>query len=353
MKGELEVKIPFFQWDIDLEEFNGATVGDKLLSPAFYTHYSENSKHKWQISLYPNGEHESDEDCLKFFLIHLGNIGISASYTFSILDNNSVRVNHSEGFIKNFFGVKSRHNGLPYKWAYQTSIRKSFIQNKRNNALKNNQLAVVCNIVVEMGYDEELSLFQESIQEEIPSKTFKELEKYEKMLENQKFSDVTIIAEGNSYYLHKCILASSSVVFDAMFTNDMKEKNENLVKIEDIKKEVLDEFFRFIYSGKVKDIQNFAGDLLIAAEKYSVEGLKTLCEETMANLITSSTAIEYLQLSIMNNAEKLKTYVIKWLAKNFEKEMIAKDNLDSLWNQRPEIFLEIMKRKFYMGKYLR
>lgn len=72
-------------------------------------------------------------------------------------------------------------------------------------------------------------------------------------------------------------------------------------------------FFRLLYSGRVNDVKKVVCELSAAAEKYSVEGLKELCENTMINDFNEDNAIEYLNLAIINNAEKLNVNVMNWM----------------------------------------
>lgn len=345
--GKLILKIPFFEWKIDIELFKGKVFGEELYSPIFYTHhYSEKSENKWLLSVAPKGIKDA-KGCIQIVLYNYSLDVMQASVSVSFLNNDNIRV--GEGFLNTWFGK----DGL----IFSTSFDENFIKDPKNNMLKDNKLTVVCNIVDIITIDdmdpasEVGSETEETLTEETPKKKFKVFDTFEKVLENKKFSDVTIIAKEKSYYLHKCILASSSVVFDAMFTNDIKEKNVNIVEIKDIEKKVLDKFFQYIYTGKVDDIHDVAVDLLSAAEKYAVKGLKTLCEESMDIHLNrfqdgSSKAIEYLNLAITNNAEVLKASVIRCLAKHFEEELFEEKKLDNLCREHPEIFNEIVKKKF-------
>ena len=56
---------------------------------------------------------------------------------------------------------------------------------------------------------------------------------------------------GEEFKCHKVILAGRSTVFDAMFTHDLMEKNENKVEVEDVDADNIKEMLVFIYSGKV------------------------------------------------------------------------------------------------------
>lgn len=177
----------------------------------------------------------------------------------------------------------------------------------------------------------------------------KELEKLEKLLNNEEFSDVTITANGKNFYLNKCILISSSDVFEAMFKNDLKENKQISVEINDINSEVLGEFFQFIYTGKFKKFMEIVGELLIAAEKYNVKSLKALCEEKMCKNLTKDNAIEYIKLAVMNDAEKLKTHAENLISVHLD-YFTHKPEFREFGIKYPEVLLDLMKNCFCVKK---
>ena len=76
-----------------------------------------------------------------------------------------------------------------------------------------------------------------------------------------------MLVGGKKFKVHKGILAIRSPVFAAMFDHDTKEKQENLIEIPDIKPEVLQALLEHIYTGKVPSMDQYAEELLAAADK--------------------------------------------------------------------------------------
>lgn len=60
-----------------------------------------------------------------------------------------------------------------------------------------------------------------------------------------------------------------SKVFAGMFAHNFQESVTNTVIVNDIKFEVFQELMRFVYSGKVRDMERVGFDLLQAAEMVS------------------------------------------------------------------------------------
>jgi hypothetical protein len=62
-------------------------------------------------------------------------------------------------------------------------------------------------------------------------------------------------------------MSGRSIVFKAMFSNEMKESATNKVKIDDFDFKTVQELLRFIYCEKVEDLKEVALNLLQAADK--------------------------------------------------------------------------------------
>lgn len=96
-------------------------------------------------------------------------------------------------------------------------------------------------------------------------------DQFEMLFNNEKFSDFKITSgEQDCFFVHKNILSIRSPVFNTMMETKMLESKENKVAITDISPRALEEFLRFLYSGKVNDINEIASELLYAANKYDV-----------------------------------------------------------------------------------
>jgi hypothetical protein len=112
------------------------------------------------------------------------------------------------------------------------------------------------------------------------------------------FTDFEFHLGDRVFPAHKGIVAARSSVFAAMFKADMVESRTQKVVIEDIEPSIFEEFLYFLYTGQLKrsaaDVTyriqldfffklnyifelNGKIKLLMAADKYNVETLKSLC----------------------------------------------------------------------------
>lgn len=77
---------------------------------------------------------------------------------------------------------------------------------------------------------------------------------------------------GTELAAHKAILSAHSPVFSAMFNCEMSEQKEGKVSIPDMKVEVAQGLLRFLYTGEVANLDEYAEELLMAADKVSALG---------------------------------------------------------------------------------
>ncbi|GIY40626.1 speckle-type POZ protein-like B [Caerostris extrusa] len=89
------------------------------------------------------------------------------------------------------------------------------------------------------------------------------------------FADVNLKCGSVTVPAHKNILAARSPVFAAMFATEMRENLTNVVDITDLEVSALRNMLTFMYSGRIENLTAAsAGDLLFAADKYQLQGLK-------------------------------------------------------------------------------
>jgi BTB/POZ domain len=66
------------------------------------------------------------------------------------------------------------------------------------------------------------------------------------------------------------------------------------------------EVLRFIYCGFVFDLDEMSQDLVFAAEKYELEGLKKICIDNMISMLSSANVLQFITIAnSISNAERL------------------------------------------------
>ena len=132
------------------------------------------------------------------------------------------------------------------------------------------------------------------------------------ILGDKEFSDVTFIAGDKEIPAHKALLAAKSPVFAAMFKSRMKEEQTNRIEIPE-KSSVFEELLRFIYAGKIEKQEVYTEDLFVAADKYGIDQLASLCEKKLARKLNASNALQLLVFADFHGAGHLKCEAIDFI----------------------------------------
>lgn len=159
-------------------------------------------------------------------------------------------------------------------------------------------------------------------------------ENLEKLLSSGQHSDFTIVVEedavegeGEPYSeeikVHKIILEARSPVFAAMLKRDMREGSEGKVVIRDIKAPVFRALLHFVYTDSLpKDLDGdnltvaMAQHLLVAADQYGLERLRTMCERRLCETVDVENAATTLTLAEQNHAKELKRVCLEFVARH-------------------------------------
>lgn len=132
---------------------------------------------------------------------------------------------------------------------------------------------------------------------------------------NQKLSDVMLIVEDQEIPAHSQILAMRSSVFSTLLsTKDPSEQKRLLLK--DMSHGVVLEMLRFIYTDRVKDLEEIAKELLLAAILYDIKQLKKTCLKTIQSQIDISNAIDLLEFADKHFITELKMSTMDFVKKN-------------------------------------
>ncbi|XP_065204312.1 speckle-type POZ protein-like [Planococcus citri] len=151
-----------------------------------------------------------------------------------------------------------------------------------------------------------------------------------KCFNEDRFKDVTISVRGKEYRAHKTILATRSTVFDRMLSVDMLESKKNHIDITDMDQETFEEMLHYVYTGKVKNLDESAFELLPVADKYDLEELRIMCEEVLLKKLSPDNAVKILILADMHRAKKLKAGCLLFIKKNYAN---CKDFIDKEWKK--------------------
>lgn len=78
-----------------------------------------------------------------------------------------------------------------------------------------------------------------------------------------------------------------------------------IIKVHDIDSGTMTEIMRFIYTGKVKNIENIIPMLIYGAVKYELEELKEFCVAAMIKKLSVENAVDYFLLACQYGVKDL------------------------------------------------
>ncbi|KAJ4767824.1 BTB/POZ and MATH domain-containing protein 2 [Rhynchospora pubera] len=168
-----------------------------------------------------------------------------------------------------------------------------------------------------------------------------------KLLEGTETTDVTFVVENQSFNCHRSILAARSPVLKAELFGNMVEATQKHIKIEDICPEVFKAMLHFMYTDSLCcDSETVSAEmaqhLFVAADRYAIEGLKSLCEDELCDSLSLDTVASNLALAQRHNSPRLKTYCLWFISepKTLISWMLTEDYVD-LMRTFPSIMAEI------------
>ncbi|KAH9625758.1 hypothetical protein KSS87_022311 [Heliosperma pusillum] len=123
---------------------------------------------------------------------------------------------------------------------------------------------------------------------------------------------------GRRFYAHRIYLLASSDAFRAMFDGGYREKDVKDIEIPNIQWNVFEFMMRYIYTGSVNASLDIAQDLLRATDQYLLEGLKRLCECTIAQDVSVENVTLMYELSEAFNVMSFRHSCILFILEQFD-----------------------------------
>ncbi len=149
--------------------------------------------------------------------------------------------------------------------------------------------------------------------------------------------DVRLTCGDVDFKAHKVVLMVSSDVLQAMFSHeDTSESQTGIVEIKDLNPTCLKEFLHYIYFNRLSQNVKLAEevkDLLIAAEKYNVVDLKTLCENKLTAMLSPCNVGDIGRFANRYNTSYLREHVVHYVVNNYQE--LVKDP-DGQWDIMPD-----------------
>ncbi|CAL1262168.1 unnamed protein product [Larinioides sclopetarius] len=169
---------------------------------------------------------------------------------------------------------------------------------------------------------------------------------FKSMLNERIQSDIQLRTSSKTYPAHKCILSARSPVFKAMFSNDMKEKINDRVEIDDLKDDTVSRMLRYIYCAEVEKLDwGSAIQLYEVSDKYEILTLRDVCSSYLKNNLCGKNACEALVLADLHQDEGLKYFVQDFIVTQGKAIVFCKE-WEQLMETNPKLAAETMRLKY-------
>lgn len=140
------------------------------------------------------------------------------------------------------------------------------------------------------------------------------LDSLEQLINNDKHSDFVFNCSDNkSICVQKANLSVLCPALAAMFDGDMFESKFGQTEIHDIDSETMLELLRFVYCGRVNDLEKVQEKLLLAANKFGLDELRKICVSSLMGAITVDNVFSVLEIADTVNEKKLKENCIDFI----------------------------------------
>ena len=168
----------------------------------------------------------------------------------------------------------------------------------------------------------------------------------EKLYAEKEFVDVKILCNGQTFNCHKVVLSCQSEVFKTMIKNKtLTEKKTGIMKIEenDISSDIMEQLLYFLYHDKVKNAKMINPDLLIAADKYNIQGLLDECCKHFVSKLSLQNALDILVLAETTNQKNLFDTASRFVGKNLGK-LEKSSAYQEMVNENPKMFTRVFSK---------
>lgn len=165
------------------------------------------------------------------------------------------------------------------------------------------------------------------------------------IFEAKSYTDYKIICNELSFSCHRVFLAIASPVFKTMIESKMKEAKESTLVLEDCYEDLIDNFLRFIYTGKMDEEalkENCVGFLELG-EKYDMEGLKITAEQTMIATLDTENMLTFFQAGNLYRGENIRSAAKKFIGYN-RRSLVVQEGWKDVLKGQTDLLLELLEQ---------
>jgi len=283
------------------------------------------------LKVHLKGENE-DSDHLAVYIVCKGPEEVLASFELSIIvDGKKCNLRDSKKVCQ----FAEEHHPA---WGFKKFIQFDELQNVEKGYLKDDRLKLHCEVKfvvvknlrpIHVNWGDATFKAENRVEEGMERLDVDQLWR-----DRRLYSDVTIICQDQEIPANRVLLATRSEVFRAMFSHPTKESTSGRIEITDVDPAVFEQMLAYIYTGFSPHVDSIAEELLIAANKYALEELKTDCVRVLESNLSVDNVLEMLVIGDHHEAAKLKEAAFAFLVKRLD--VFMDKNFKILWQKFKE-----------------
>jgi speckle-type POZ protein len=316
--------------------------------------------YSWCLQYYPDGD--SREQSNGFVGVYLElltkNVDVKALYEFRLVDLTTAgappSVIYQLQVPRTFNTVDASTNQHAFGLISNKYLKRSELE--ASVYLRDDRLVIECEFIV---FNEPLVVETKRTTTVVDTLHRNLSLDFANLLESKEGADVTFEVQGEVVPAHTVVLAARSPVFKAQFYGPLKEEiGESHVTVHDMQPAVFKALLYFIYADAMSpsidgldEKEELTKHLLVAGDRYDVQGLRSLCETKLCENLDVSTVATTLAFADQNHCEKLKDACIEFMVSNIKLEdLFASNGYEDLKSSCPAVFIDLYERKARASK---
>ena len=156
---------------------------------------------------------------------------------------------------------------------------------------------------------------------------------------DNELDDVVLQVENEEFPVRRSVISAFSEYFQKMFTIDMKEKYDKVIKIEDVTAEAMKEILKAMYDGEIDFTEDNLAEILHAASLMQVTSVLDVAVEYMNHYMSSEKSRAYLELANLYSLEAVQAKAIQCLLQHFD-QISEEESILNLPVHQIETFLQ-------------
>ena len=334
-----------FKWAIEDFSLKPSGNNDYIKSSKFF---SSIDRCKWWIQLYPKRARASHQN-VEHVSIYLCWIDGKSKTNSKIIRKAELTLLNADQQVLNHVILKPNAVAKtgPYFGSWQLKAHLQQQQIEAGSLLPSDTLHIHCKLVYESSRNTTKIQGSNSTvpfsKYVIPNGSL--THRFESLFDkDMSFTDLEIHAAGGVIFpAHKFVLAAGSPAFSAMLQSEgFAENKTNILEIDDLVPPVVKEMLRFLYTDRVEKMDQLAKDLLVAADKYLIDSLKSNCQLALAETLTVENCCQMLALADSHSAADLKNVAMKFTIRHLD-ELMKCESWRQLKRTHPHLGFQVVE----------